>query len=153
MNEVIERMKTVITILIGLITIQAAVAQCPTGPIAFTSQSELNDFAVDYPSCTLLPDGADVEISGNDITDLSPLSNLTGSLAAFEISDCPSLVSLAGLNQFEVVGNDALDGFILRDLPALTSLAGLANLDSITGEVTIRTGAQLTSRSGLDNLK
>ena len=145
-------MRTVLSVAICFFAIHTIVAQCPTGPIAFTSQSELNDFPLDFPSCTLLPDGVDVEISGNDITDLTPLSQLTGSLAAFEIRDCPNLVSLVGMNQFEVIGNDALDGFILRDLPALTSIAALSNLDSLTGEFTIRTCAQLTSLSGLDNL-
>jgi hypothetical protein len=100
----------------------------------------------------MIPDGADLEISGASITDLTPLQQLTGSLAAFEIRDCPNLTNLSGLENITVIGNDALDGFILRDLPSLTSIAALNNLASITGEFTIRTCGQLTNLTGLNNL-
>lgn len=127
-------------------------AQCPTQPFDLLNQAEVNAFPGNYPSCTFLPDGVDVKISGNDITDLSPLSQLTGTLAVFEIRDCPNLVSLTGMDNFTVIGNDALDGFILRDLPSLNSIASLSTLDSVTGEFTIRTCPQLASLNGLDNL-
>jgi hypothetical protein len=129
-----------------------AKAQCPTTSIAFATQAELNAFPTDFPSCAFLPDGVDVEIMGNDITDLTPLQQLTGSLGVFEIRDCPNLVSLTGMENFVLFGNDPLDGFILRDLPSLNSLTALSNLDSITGEFTIRTCAQLTNMNGFENL-
>lgn len=127
-------------------------SQCPTGPFTLTTQNEVNSFATTYPGCTVIPDGADLEISGTTITDLSSLQVLTGSLAAFEIRSCPNLTSLDGLENITFFGNDALDGFILRDLPLLTSIDSLINLNSITGEFTIRTCAQLTNLNGLNNL-
>lgn len=127
-------------------------AQCPTGPIAFSTQADVNAFPTDFPSCSFLPDGVDVEIMGNDITDLTPFQQLTGSLGVFEIRDCPNLASLAGMENFTLFGNDPLDGFILRDLPSLNSLSALSNLDSITGEFTIRTCAQLTDLTGFESL-
>lgn len=127
-------------------------AQCPVAPIAFNTQAELDAFAVDYPSCTFLPDGVDVEISGDDIVDLSVLSQLTGSFGAFEIRDCPNLTTLAGMENFTTIGNDALDGFILMDLDALSSVSALSNLETIVGEFTIRTCGSLEDLEGFEGL-
>lgn len=127
-------------------------AQCPTSPIDFLDQASINSFPTTYPTCTFLPDGVDVKIMGNDITDLSPLAQLTGTHAVLEIRECPGLASLAGLENIQLIGNDALDGFILRDLPVLSSISALSNLDSITGEFTIRTCPLLNNLSGLDEL-
>ena len=89
---------------------------------------------------------------GADITDLTPLSQLTSIYGAFEIRNCPLLTNLNGLHNITVSGNDALDGFILRDLPSLTSLSALSNLTAITGEFTIRTCNSLNTLTGLNSL-
>lgn len=130
----------------------AGMAQCPTQTIEFTTQAEVNAFPTDYPGCTFLADGIDVSIMGTNITDLSPLSQLTGVQGVLEVRDCPNLTSLDGLNNITIIGNDALDGFILRDLPALTNVSALSALDSVTGEFTIRTCAQLNDLSGFAGL-
>src|SRR5690606_39361328 len=49
-------------------------AQCPTGGVSFTSQTALDNFILDYPTCEVI-DG-NVSINGPDIIDLSPLSNI-----------------------------------------------------------------------------
>lgn len=133
-------------------SIQYTKAQCPTVALTFATQADVNAFPATYPTCTVIPDGIDVKIMGSDITDLSPLSQITSILGAFEIRNCPLLTNLNGLNNMTVSGNDPLDGFILRDLPALTSITALSNLNSITGEFTIRTCNALTSLNGLNNL-
>lgn len=133
-------------------SIQYTQAQCPTVALTFATQADVNGFPTTYPTCTVIPDGIDVKIMGSDITDLSPLSQITSILGAFEIRNCPLLTNLNGLNNMTVSGNDPLDGFILRDLQALNSLSALNNLNSITGEFTIRTCNALTSLNGLNNL-
>lgn len=135
------------------LSVQFTKAQCPTTPITFVNQVQINSFPSSYPSCTLIPDGIDIKIMGNDITDLNPLSQLKAVLGVVEIRNCPQLTNLNGLHNIKFIGNDALDGFILRDLPALNSLNALNNLDSINGEFTIRTCNILNTLTGLNHLK
>lgn len=127
-------------------------AQCPTAPLTLGSQAEINNFPVNYPGCTVIPDGIDIKITGNNIVDLNPLQQITTVLGAFEIRECPNLTNLNGLNNITAIGNDPLDGFILRELTSLTDITALSNLDSITGEFTIRTCNQLTNLNGLGAL-
>src|SRR5690606_29922257 len=49
--------------------------QCPTGDVILYSQADVNNFATNYPNCTEIT--GYLSIGGSDITDLSPLSNLT----------------------------------------------------------------------------
>lgn len=141
-----------ITVLSTLIFTFCISAQCPTQSIELSTQAEVNAFPNDYNGCTFLSDGVDLKISGNDITDLSPLNQLTGLYGVLEIRDCANLTSLNGLDNISVVGNDALDGLILRDLPSLNDISALSSLDTIVGEFTIRTCAQLSNLQGFNNL-
>ena len=135
-----------------LITTSRLFGQCPTAPMEFLTQADVNAFPTTYPGCTIIPDGVDIKIMGNNITDLTPLQQLTTVLGAFEIRNCPNLVDLDGLENITKIGNDPLDGFILRDLPNLINVTALSNLDSITGEFTIRTCNQLASLTGFNSL-
>lgn len=128
-------------------------AQCPTTPLTFANQAQIDAFPSAYPSCTVIPDGIDVDIMGPNITDLSPLSQLTSVLGVLEIRNCPLLTNLNGLHNIKSIGNDTLDGFILRELPLLNSLSALSSLDSIHGEFTIRTCSTLSTLNGLNGLK
>jgi hypothetical protein len=146
-------MNTKLTFLsIGLFAAFAIQAQCPTAAVVLATQAEVNAFPTTYAGCTAFPDGVDLEVMGLDITDLSPLTQLTSIGGILEIRDCPILSSLTGLNNLTSVGNDALDGFILRDLPALTNLSGLSSLTKVTGEFTVRTCNALTDLTGLNNV-
>ncbi len=145
--------KYLFTLPIFLLFFQFVKAQCPTAPITFANQAQINTFPSQYPTCTVIPDGIDIKIMGSDISDLGPLSQLTSALGVLEIRNCPLLSNLNGLNNIIAIGNDTLDGFILRDLPALNTLAALNALDSIHGEFTIRTCNALTTLTGLSGLK
>lgn len=145
--------KYLFTLPVFLLFVQFVKAQCPTAPITFANQSQINTFPSLYPGCTIIADSIDIKIMGNDISDLGPLSQLTLALGVLEIRNCPLLTSLNGLNNITAIGNDPLDGFILRDLPALNTLAALNALDSIHGEFTIRTCNALTTLAGLSGLK
>jgi hypothetical protein len=127
--------------------------QCPVASVDLLSQADVNAFPTNYPGCSTLPDGIDLKIMGNDITDLTPLLQLTHSDGIIEIRDCPLLTNLEGLNNITQIGNDLLDGFILRDLPLLTDITALNTLNTVNGEFTIRTCATLTSLNGLNHLK
>lgn len=136
-----------ITACVVSITLNAE-AQCPTGPITFSTQTQIDNFSTTYPNCTILPTGVDITITGNTITNLNGLSALTQIIGAVEIRNNPLLISLAGLSNLTSAGSD----FIIRNNSLLPSLAGLENLTSIQGEFTIRTNPSLTSIAALNNL-
>ncbi|MEE9349300.1 MAG: T9SS type A sorting domain-containing protein [Flavobacteriaceae bacterium] len=77
--------------------------QCPTGKgdVTLRTQTEVDQFVADYPNCTSIK--GVLIISGNDITDLSGLSKLTGVGEVFKISDCPELLNI-DFNNLEHVG-------------------------------------------------
>jgi len=101
-------------------------AQCPSGDVTFTSQQEVDAFAVNYPNCTQINNSMRIGAYPNltNITDLSPL------------------------NQIEIVGQS----LYFYNNPLLTSLDGLENLFFIGGELDIRNNSALTDISAFSDL-
>lgn len=102
--------------------VNAANAQCPVSPLLLSTQTQVDNFPVDFPNCT----------------DLSTLLTITGT----------SITNLNGLSNLQTTANS----IILRDNPMLSSLSGLSNLTSIGVELKIENNDALTSLVGLDNL-
>src|SRR5690606_37323692 len=145
-------------------------AQCPTGDVILNSQTEVDAFATNYPNCTEI--SGSLQISGSDITDLSPLSNLTSVGGYLQINDNSNLTNLDGLSNLTSVGgnlyisaNSSLTNLYgLNNLTSvgvnlyivsnsnLTSLDGLSNLTSVGGHLTINNNSSLTNLDGLNNL-
>ncbi|RAJ97401.1 putative secreted protein (Por secretion system target) [Larkinella arboricola] len=141
--------------------------QCPSGDVILVSQADVNQFP---PGCSNLPGG--LLIRGDDIVDLSPLSNLQTIGGFLEIGYNGNLGSLTGLdNLTAVVGylsiyfNNHLNSIsalsqltsISGDLnivynPLLVSLTGLDNLTAISGVLKINLNDKLTDISALSNL-
>src|SRR5690606_2538851 len=120
--------------------------QCPAGDVILGSQTEVDDFATNHPNCTEI--SGDLYIYGNDITDLSPLSNLTSVGGNLYIFSNSSLLNLDGLNNLTSVGG-------LLDISFnsnLTNLNGLSNLTSVGGYLNIYDNLSLTNLDGLSNL-
>lgn len=146
-------------------------AQCPSGDVNFNSQSDVDNFIIQYPNCT--------EIEGilwigsnnqNDIDDLSPLQNLTK--AGTVVVRNTSLINLEGLNNlencsgsFEISSNPSLTNligldnlsstlhFFVQNNPALSNLEGLEALTSIGGTLSIVLNPNLVNLQGLENLE
>src|SRR5690606_1045431 len=76
--------------------------QCPTGYLSFYSQADIDAFAINYPNCTEISGG--LYIFGNDITDLSPFSNLTSIGGYLGIYNNSNLTNLDGLSNLTSVG-------------------------------------------------
>jgi len=107
-----------------ILVAQTKEACLPEG-ITFTTQAQIDSFAIIYPNCTEIE--GDVLIggwNGSDITNLNGLIVLT---------------SIGG--NLEILGTSSL-----------TSLTGLDNLTSIPGSLFIAGNAALTSLAGLDNI-
>lgn len=109
------------------------------GNLTLSTQAEVNAF--NYTEITGF-----LFISGNDITDLTPLNSLTA-VGRLGIGSNPALTSLSGLDNLTFVG-DELD---ISSNPVLTSLSGLDNLTNV-GLLWITNNPALTSLSGLNNL-
>ncbi len=121
-------------------------SNCPIGEVLLTSQQAVNDFATNFPNCTEIT--GDLTIAGDDIVDVSPLSNLTAVQGNVNFNSCLALASLAGLSNLTAVqGNVNFNNCI-----ALPSLAGLSNLQTIGGELILGFNDVLTDLDGLSSL-
>jgi hypothetical protein len=72
---------------------------CMPDGITFTSQDEIDNFQTNYPYCSQI--GGDVEINGNDITDLNGLNFVTAIGGNLSIINCDNLTSLWGLENIK----------------------------------------------------
>lgn len=132
-------------------------AQCPTGGFVLSTQAEVNAFAVNYPNCTQIAGnlqiGSTVAASPSNITDLTPLSNITQVIGTLYIQNNGVLQNLNGLNITNVGGNLYIGGdyndktnLVLQDISALSSIT------SVGGWLTIQKNLSLTNLNGLQNL-
>lgn len=121
--------------------------QCPPSGV-FTSQAQIDQFAIDYPDCTTIEE---LRIEGADITDLSPLSSLTSvSGGGLNIIENPMLVGLEGLGNITVVTGLSS----IMNNQALTDLSGLEGLVTVDqGNLNIDNNNSLITLQGLNNLQ
>jgi len=155
-------------------------SQCPTVNITLSSQTEINAFLTNYPDCTMLTES--LTISGTDITDLTPLSNLTY-IPSLVIIDNSQLAQLDGLHNlvssipnstgFQIEGNPLLSDLSvfegitflshlsIENCPLIENLEGLnfvTDFDSIgifvngLGGINISNNNALTDISALGNI-
>lgn len=121
-------------------------AQCPSGALIFNTQQQIDDFLVNYPSCTVLEH--QVTISGDDIENVDGLTNITTSYHNFIIINNPLLTDLDGLDSLEAVGYEVR----IENNPSLANLSGLSNLNS-TGNTYIVNNDALTNLNGLESMQ
>src|SRR5690606_20292603 len=120
--------------------------QCPTGDVELYSQADVNNFATNYPNCTEV--SGILTIQGANITDLTPLSNLTSVGGYFIIGSTSDLNNLDGFSNLTSVGR-----FLrIESNPNMTNLDGLSNLTSVGGYSYISSNSSLTDLDGLSNL-
>ncbi len=143
---------------------------CPTGDVTFTSQQEVDDFALNYPNCTILPGSLYVGSGGgnNNISSLAGLSQLisiTGNL----IVKNTMLTSFNGLNNlteiegdFELGDYQEAGGNEFPCIPSTTyndgnqqliDFSGLGSLASIGGNMKVAGNFALVNFTGLEQLQ
>ncbi len=148
-------------------------AACPTSDITLSSQTDVDDFATNYPGCTTIPAGVEITVKGSGITNLEGLKELTAIDGQLEIEDCPDLTTIFGLRNITVVNPEG--EIEIENCDALTSLHGLHNLETchdleikknaalwdlssleklteVSGELKIKDNPSLTSLDGLHNI-
>lgn len=125
-----------------------------------------------YDNCRVI--GGNVNISGDDITDLSAFRNIEEIHGDLFISGNPQLLSLTGFGKLKLIkgavriqSNNALESLegmqslkkvegnymYIIDLPGVSSLQGLNSLDTVNGIFHITGLNEIRDMSGLDSLK
>lgn len=118
----------------------------PFGNYYLQSQADIDNFQTNYPDCTEL-EGI-TSISGDDITNVDGLNQLTSILGTLKISYNNNLTNLSGLSNLNAIAWN----FYMETNPNLESLMGLNNLATIGGGFEINVNNGLTSLVGLENL-
>jgi acyl-[acyl carrier protein]--UDP-N-acetylglucosamine O-acyltransferase len=123
-----------------------SIAQCPSGSISFSSQTAVNNFGTNYPSCTTI--SGNLSISGTTTLNLIPLSNLTNITGNLSIVNCTNITNMTGIHNITTVGGTVR----LQNNDALTSYASFTGINSIGGSLIIAAHNSLTNITGFSNL-
>lgn len=158
-----------ILILFFLIIYQISNCQtCIYGALTLNSQSEVDEFANNYPGCVEVLGNLIITDGVNNLEGLNQLESINGLLSIKEttnllklnglenlsyvgelnIKDNNSLISLSGINNLTIVDGD----FDLINNPLIPNFNGLNSLESILGDFWIFNNDALLNFEGLENL-
>jgi len=135
-----------ITLLITLLfSVVVVFGQCPATNITLSSQEEIDNFAINYPNCTILNNDLQIEEQDSDITNLNGLSLLTTAQYIFilntHIENFTGLENLESISHLAIWGNGKLENF-----EGLNSLQYMGRLDSFLNN-------NLINLSGMDAIQ
>lgn len=116
------------------------------GSFTLNSQAEVDDFIIQFPNCTELPNA--LRIEGADIVNLTGLSNLTILKSGLLMLNNSQLNNLVGLENVERIEG----GISMLHSDLLTSLDGLNKLTYIGGQLQVESNLNLQDFSGLESL-
>jgi len=136
-----HRLLTVLVFAASIGTSVHALAQCPLGDVVLSDQTQVDQFAIDYPDCTEIEGDLTINYSlGEPIIDLTPLSGLTSVTGALRLErlffydealDETIVTSLEGLENITNVGHlyigspfDLGATYLFDDLSPLNGLSG-----------------------------
>lgn len=165
--------KLFLTLLLGcflsIFILTKTEAQVITGNVLLQNQAQVNAFVGTSIVGNLTIAGS--TISGNDITDLTPLNNLTSISGVLSFYYNSNLTEISGMNNLTFVGSslnitgcasltsvsglNGLTSFQQLDInnnPLLESIDGFSNLTSLDVSLLIYSNASLVSLNGLSNL-
>ncbi|OAB79630.1 T9SS type A sorting domain-containing protein [Cochleicola gelatinilyticus] len=127
-------------------------SQCPEESVYLNTQAKINQFVALYPNCTQIQAPYLLSIghpNGNtNITDLSPLSQITSVSGHIEVFGNPNLTSLDGLQNMVFQPNSGLT--IVNNIQ-LTSLQDAGSLASTNFSLSISNLPLLSDFSSLPN--
>jgi len=105
---------------------------CLQDGVIFFSQNQIDSFQTNYPNCTEILGNVQIYDTGNNITNLNGLTDLTYIGGSLNIDGCLFLTSLSGLNSLTSIG-----GNLRIAGNGMTSLTGLDNVTSAGGGIEI----------------
>src|SRR5690606_1244480 len=147
-----QKMKTQMKLVVTLITFVAVLAgnaqTCLPGGITLSSQSQIDNFATNYPGCTEILGNLiiDEESSGN-ILNLNGLSHIEKIGGSLRIEFNSGLTSISGLNNLIEIGQS-----LVIQQNGITLIDGLNNLEIVNSSVIILNNPSLTEISGFQNI-
>jgi polyhydroxybutyrate depolymerase len=119
---------------------------CLADGFYFSSQNQIDNFQSDHPYCEEIM--GDVEISGNDITNLDGFENIKMIDGKLKIFNNPNLENVSGFGHLETINGD----FEVGSNGSLVNFSGLENLKTIDGDLKIYNNAALNILTGLDSI-
>ena len=148
-------MTKLLSILSILLFYFSAISQpCPTGSITLSSQTEVDDFGINYPSCTSLPGDLYIHLDNTpdpivNFDGLAAITTVEGQLNIYSMPDPNVKVDLSGLENIQTIeGELSLTGF---SQTGTNSLKGLEGLTSIGGDLRLHS-MDIENFEGLNNL-
>ena len=125
--------------------------QCPpedvNGNVIISSQAEIDNFALMYPSCTMLQEN--LIISGSDITSLVGLNQIESVFSSLTISNT-LITNISGLEGIEFTHDAA--GISISENPSLVSIQGLVVSTSQPIDLFVHINPNLESLEGLSGI-
>src|SRR5688572_5784023 len=114
-----------------ILSISLNAQSCLPGGIEFTSQEEIDNFAANYPGCSIIE--GDVLIMSPTITNLNGLSQIVEIGGFLNIRQSNMLTELSGLHNLTSVGGfvDLFQNSQLNSLNHLSQLQNIGNSLSI----------------------
>jgi len=139
-------MRNIILTIAIVLSQMLVIAQCPQGDIIFSSQADIDNFAIIYPNCTEFE--GSITFTGSAIMNLYGLGALTSIGGNLNFLYTVALPSPIGLQNLTSVGGSLM----LIENYTLNSLVGLNGLSSIGGDLIISQNNLQTSLNGLNSL-
>lgn len=141
--------KLYLTLLVIVCCVTFSFAQtCPTGNLTLSSQTDIDNFAANYPDCTELDFDLTINSFGADVTNLNGLSQLESIQGNLSFTLNPALANLSGLENLTNIGGNC--SFFQNHY--LTSTAALENLTSIGGYLQVFDNDSIVNLEGFNNL-
>lgn len=135
--------------LIALLPHSLSAQGCLPLGITITSQSEIDNFATDYPNCNYVFKDVIIEESATgNITNLNGLSVLDSINGSLIIQNNSSLNDLTGLTQLEAIGGS----FKLINNGSLSSISAMSNLSGSFATLEVSNNPELVNLSGIQGV-
>lgn len=132
-----------------LLGVGSTFGQCPLSNVFLRTQSQVDEFIINYPNCDKI--GGTLYIGNNwndiqDIVDLSPLSQIDTIVGGLRVFDNEYLTTLSDLSLEHV-------SYInIHSNHVLTNLEGLEDVTTVSGYVEIYDNGSLVDLEGLNGL-
>jgi hypothetical protein len=137
-------MKTKLFLIGSILMVYSGLGQCPTTPILIETQADIDNFASDYPNCSILTEELRINGVTNPITNLNGLSGITNTEEIFIHNT--EILNFSGLHNLETAANISIWGN-----HNIQNLDGLSALESV-GFLELFINNEIIDVSGMPNL-
>jgi len=123
-------------------------AQCPARHVEINWQNDIDEFARNYPNCTVINGKLSIYNFYNTDLDLSGLQNIVRIEENLEIDGDSGLTSFYGLHNVKTINGD----LIIKSCDRFKDLIELQNIETIKGGLTIERNDSLINLNGLQKI-